>query len=221
VGRGRRPAQGGRGLIVVGKILDQLGAVARSRAVPDRSPTGVGFRVKTDYSCEPLELRSRQPRDLPVNVGHDWSRLIGTVRHLEVGAHPGEVWAVADIRDGQLPEEPELYFSIEGRSGGRDGAVLSALAVTPRPAGVGLSPLRLFPGDVRGLPETETLRLRTTEPFLARLLERARAATKRRRYGAPPVVENRSAPAPPVEEYDGPVGPIERSPWVGRVISVR
>ena len=176
--------------------------------------------MKTTYSHEPLELRSRQPRDLPVNVGHDWSRLIGTVRHLEAGAHPGEVWAVADIRDGQLPDEDPLFFSLEGRSGGRDGAVLSALAVTGRPAGVGLSPLRLFDGDVRGLPETETLRLRTSEPFLARLLERARDATRRRRYGEPLLVEDRHAP--PVEEYrDEPVGPIERSPWAGRVISVR
>ena len=33
-----------------------------------------------------------------------------------------------------------------------------------------------FSGDVRGLPEAETLRLRTSEPFLARLLERARGA---------------------------------------------
>jgi hypothetical protein len=96
--------------------------------------------VKTTHSDDPLELRSRQPRDVPVNIAHDWSRLIGTVRHLEVGAHPGEVWAVPDIRDGQLPDEAPLYFSIEGRRGGREGAVRSALAVTPRPAGVGLAP---------------------------------------------------------------------------------
>jgi len=77
-------------MVAAGMILDRLGAVARSRAVPDRSPTGVGFRVKTTYSHEPLELRSRQPRDLPVNVGHDWSRLIGTVRHLEPALTPAK-----------------------------------------------------------------------------------------------------------------------------------
>jgi hypothetical protein len=107
-----------------------------------------------------------------------------------------------------------------GALGRCDGAVLSALAVTPRPATVGLSPLRLFPGDVVGLPEAETLRLRSSEPFLARLLERARDATKRRRYGEPLVVEGRSASAPPVEEYDGPGGPIRHGP-AGRILSVR
>ena len=92
--------------------------------------------------------------------------------------------------------------------------------MTGRPAGVGLAPLRLFPGDVRGLDEATTPRLRSSEPFLAALLERARAATKGRRYGEPLLVEDRHAP--PVEEYrDGPVGPIEISPWVGRVLSVR
>ena len=92
--------------------------------------------------------------------------------------------------------------------------------MTARPATVGLSPLRFFPGDVRGLPEAETLRLRSSEPFLARLLERARASVKRRRPGEPPVLENRSAP--PVEQYrDEPLGPIEISPWIGEVLSVR
>lgn len=62
-------------MIAVGMILDRIGAVARSRAVADRSAIP-GWRVTTDYSYEPLELRSAQPRDLPVNVGHDWSRLI-------------------------------------------------------------------------------------------------------------------------------------------------
>jgi hypothetical protein len=175
--------------------------------------------VKTIYSHAPLGLRSSQPCDLPVNVGHDCSRLIGTVRHLEVGADGGDFWAVCDIREGQLPDEPELYFSIEGIRGGPDGAVLSALAVTGRPAAVGLSPLRVFDGDLRSLSEAETLRLRNAEPFLARLLERARDATKRRRYGEPLIVEDRSAP--PVEEQREAMGPVEISPWVGRVLDVR
>jgi hypothetical protein len=96
--------------------------------------------------------------------------------------------------------------------------VLGAVAITPRPATVGLPPLVVLDGDVRG-SENEALRLRRTEPFLAGLLERARAATKARRPGEPIVVENRWAP--PVVEHDGPVGPIEHSLWVGRVISVR
>jgi hypothetical protein len=118
--------------MIVDKVLDRLGAIARTRVVPDRSPAGVGFLVRTDFTHEPLELRSSQPPDLPANVGHDWGRIIGAVRQLEVGGDRGEVWAVADIY-GELPRDERLYFSTEGRSGGRDGAELSALAVTPAP----------------------------------------------------------------------------------------
>jgi hypothetical protein len=100
-------------MIAAGMILDRLGAVARTTGVPDRTPTGPGFRVKTTYGYDPLELRSR----------------------------------------------------------------------------------------------------------LARLLERARAAAERRRPGEPIAVEDRSAPAPPVEEYE-PVGPIRYGP-PGRILSVR
>ena len=73
--------------------------------------------------------------------------------------------------------------------------------------------------EAAGLAQAETLRLRSSEPFLARLLERARAAAKRRRPGEPIAVEDRSAPAPPVEEYE-PVGPIRYGP-PGRILSVR
>jgi hypothetical protein len=148
-------------------------------------------------------------------IGHDWSAVIGAVRHLEAGACPQEAWAVCDV--DEVPDDLPLYCSLEGRRGGHDGAVLSALGITARPASVGLAPLRLLPGNVRGLPESVTLRLRCTEPHFARLLERARASAKRRRYGEPIAVEDRSAP--PVEEYK-PVGPI-RYGLPGRILSVR
>jgi hypothetical protein len=73
--------------------------------------------------------------------------------------------------------------------------------------------------EAAGLAQAETLRLRSSEPFLARLQERARAAAERRRPGEPIAVEDRSAPAPPVEEYE-PVGPIRYGP-PGRILSVR
>jgi hypothetical protein len=100
--------------------------------------------------------------------------------------------------------------------------------VTARPAGIELGPLRFLPGDVRGLPEAETLRLRSSEPFAARLLERARAAAKSRRPGHPLVVADPSANAALREreleaemERRAGAGEIEHSPWAGRIISVR
>ena len=210
-------------MIAIGTILDQVGAVVRARVVADRSRSGPGWRVTRDYSCEPLELRAHQPAELPVNIGHDRARTIGAVRHLEAGGHPGEAWAVADIF-GELPDE-QLYFSIEGRRGGYDGAVLSALAVTTDPASVGLSPLILVDGEVRELPEAFTLRLRNTEPHLAGLLERARTAAKGRRYGDDLVVESRTSASVggsyPASGYPDqrPPGKLEYRP--GRVLSVR
>jgi hypothetical protein len=54
----------------------------------------------------------------------------------------------------------------------------------------------VLPGDVRGLAESETLRLRAAgEPFLAGLRERARASAKRRRPGERLVVEDSLAAA--------------------------
>jgi hypothetical protein len=178
-------------------ILDRIWAVAGTRGVPNQSPTGPPFRVEHRYSYEPLELRSRQPRELPVNISHDWTRLIGTVRHLEVGGHPGEVWAVADIREGQLPEEEQLYFSLEGIRGGHDGAVLSALAVTGGPAGSGWPRFASSRGTSAGSPKPRRSGSDPPSPYIARLLERARAATRDRRYGEGITVENRHAPPVP------------------------
>jgi hypothetical protein len=82
----------------------------------------------------------------------------------------------------------------------------------------------MLDGEIRELPEATTLRLRRTEPHLARLLERARTSARRRRYGAPLVVENRSAPAAPVGYADPderPPGPIEHWPAFNGIISVR
>jgi hypothetical protein len=52
-------------MIAVGTILDRVGAVARSRAVPDRNPSGFspGWRVATTYSYE------RSPRRSGVSTG--------------------------------------------------------------------------------------------------------------------------------------------------------
>jgi hypothetical protein len=207
-------------------ILDQIGAVVRPRVVADRSHSGPGWRVTHDYSCEPLQPRAHQPGELPGNIGHDRQRTIGVVQHLEAGSRPGEALAVCAIH-GELPDET-LSFSLEGRRGGYDGAVLSALAVTADPASVGLSPLRLVPGEVRQLPEAYTLRLRNTEPHLAGLLERARVTARSRRRGEPLIVENRTAGSVgtsryPESEYPDrrPPGKIEHSGHRGRILSVR
>jgi hypothetical protein len=125
---------------------------------------------------------------------------------------------------GELPDDVSLYYSIEYR-GRNDDAELSAIGITPRPASIGLPPLRMLDGEIRELPEATTLRLRSSEPHLAGLLSRARAATKARRYGEALVVENRSASAPPTgyAEYpdERPPGPIEYSAPYAGVISVR
>jgi hypothetical protein len=87
------------------------------------------------------------------------------------------------------------------------------LSPPPGPASPPLLPARRrFEGVGRG--SAASGRSPASEPFLARLLERARAAAKRRRPGEPLVVEDRSAP--PVEEYE----PIRYRP-PGRIISVR
>ena len=208
-------------MIIVGKITDQLGAICRTRAVaaPGSSP---GWRVKHDYTCEPLSLRSTQSAYMPITLGHDSSAIVGSVRHLDVGGHAGEIWAVADVHR-ELPDDVSLYFSIEYR-GRDDAAELSAIGITTRPASIALPPLRMLEGTIRELPEATTLRLRRTEPHLARLLERARAATRSRRYDAPLVVENRHAPPPvSVTEYpdERPPGPIYHSAPYAGVISVR
>lgn len=151
---------------------------------------------------------------------HDRRAAIGAVRHLEAGAHPQEAWAVADI--DELPDDVPLYFSLEGRRGGPDGAVLSALGVTARPASVGPAPLRLLPGDVRRLSESATLR---RSPFPPGLRGRARASAKRHRPGEPLVVDDRWAR--PVDgghfaddKNERPAGPI-RYGAPGRILSVR
>lgn len=210
--------------VLVGQFLEQLAALCFTETVAADWRTGRNFDVRTRYVHEPLELRSAQRAGLPLTIGHDADQVVGRVQHLELGGQRGDAWAVCDL-DVELPGVESLYFSLEARGPLHD-AQLTALGITGRPAAVGLPPLRIFPGGVRDADEAMILRMRRTEPHLAGLLRRAKAAARGRRFGDPLTVEDPSRPA--VEgrgwsgsSYERPLGPIEHSPWPGRILSVR
>src|SRR5262245_50868267 len=127
----------GDAVIIVGQLTDdRIGAVVSDEAVHDRREPSVGA-----WPTATATIRSSfVAPDLPVTLGHR-GRHLGRVRHLE--QLESGCWAVADLHD--LPAGGPLYFSLEGRRGGPDGAVLSGLAVTERPAAVGLAPLGVHP----------------------------------------------------------------------------
>jgi hypothetical protein len=207
--------------VIVGQFLEAMAAIEHTDVIAaDMRVHGRNFDVRHRVTHEPLELRSHQPPFLPVTIGHDARQVLGQVRHLEMSAQPGNGYAVCDI-DAELPDDLALYFSLQGR-GRRDDFELAALGVTTDPSTIGLSPLRSFPGEVRELDESLILRMRKSEPHLAGILTRAKAAARARRYGQAIVVEDRAAKS--YEDWypdERPPGPIRYSGHVGRVIAVR
>ena len=100
-------------MILIGHLIDQLGACTYSRAVADHDPRGVGWRVVHDDVHEPVELRSCAT-EVPVTDGHG-GRALGRLRHVETGER-GDVHIVADLF-GSLPagdHAGRLFLSAEG-----------------------------------------------------------------------------------------------------------
>ena len=178
--------------VIVGKVLDRLGHATWLESRPD--PV-IGFTVTRTCGGQPLRLRSSQAARIPVDVGHDAARLVGEVRHLEANAD-GDTWAVADI-NRPLPPDAKLYFSADVVYRDADDVTLRAVGVTANPAMVNLPAVDILAGvqKVATLDDNAVLRLRRVDPHLAGLLERARAAARTRRPGAPLVVHDLRPPA--------------------------
>ncbi len=223
---------------VVGPLLDHQAACHFTQRVATATPGGsVGFTVETrhHFTHAPVELRAAQPSELPVNYRHR-GRPVGEVLHLERDGN-GSVWALAEVDALSVPMTA-LYWSAELAS----DEELSGAALTPDPAEVGLTPVRMFPGGLQDQDERRRLRLRKGDPFLSALISRAIEATRRRRRGDPLMVRDgrrhevkRMGPGAvladgelvggqqrggPVVRDDGgrPVGPLEYRP--GRILSV-
>jgi hypothetical protein len=128
---------------VHGRALDPLGLARRS--------TGRGGAVR-GWACAPEQLRSRQPKDIPLNVGHG-PRQIGRVVALERDV--AGLWVTATL--DRVPPElvtGDWFYSLETDALQRRGSVdhedvvVTGVAVTRSPAQTGLDPVRLFVGDL-------------------------------------------------------------------------
>ena len=129
-------------MIAVGMILDRLGAVARTTGVP------TGLRPAPAPREDDLQLRPARAAVVSAarRPGQDRARLVAPPRDGPASRSrrsPGrEVWAVMI---SETAGSPTVRSTSQSRASRRvPGAVLSALAVTPRPAGVELPPLRFI-----------------------------------------------------------------------------
>lgn len=95
--------------MLVGKLLDRLGAVTEIRAVPGGP---VGFEARTRHRLVPVELRSMQ-RTVALDIDHDHSRTVGRVEHLRQ-VDGGDVWIVATV-ERDIPTT-HRYLSAEYRA---------------------------------------------------------------------------------------------------------
>jgi hypothetical protein len=198
-------------VIVTGQLLDHVGACRFSEPIRDpRDP--IGWRVRSVYTYEPVELRSvREP--CPITDGHG-GRTLGLVQHIEI-TQQGNAWIVGDLV-ASLPagdEHGRLYLSAEGVSRA-DQFELTAVAITPRPAML-LAPIAIVSDRaILELTRARTLTMRRTDPHTAGLLERAHTAVRRRGPHDPPSIHDLRTVATR-ESADEPGNTPTREPgWV-------
>lgn len=174
--------------IVAGKLLDRLGHASQLQATPGGP---YGFEVRRRCFGEPIRLRATQDRFVPLDVDHV-DPIIGRVLHLEQ-TDDQDTWAVAQVDNpGALPTRRPLYFSAKV-VGNRAAAELLSVAVTDRPAMVGLPPLQILPGLALD-DQAQLLSLRPTAPHMCELLQRTAAALRQRRPGDPVTVADQHDP---------------------------
>lgn len=180
-------------LTISGPFVDRDGLVRQTEYGWD----GHRATMTRTFSAEPArEYRSTHPARIPVNVAHRGPD-IGQVVHLEEDGG-GALNAVAVVEGPACLEllkssSGPWYWSaeIDIRDGGRD-IELTGLAVTDKPAYVGLRPLEVHLDDIR---ETAW---RSRQSFLNphQMLTRAAATYQRRRFrhGEPMVIDGHDDP---------------------------
>ena len=99
------------------------------------------------YTLSPIEYRHEQPKDIGLDLDHE--RQVGSVQYLERTAD-WSLWAVAVSDDDWLLTLHDVYAStsVLAMPDGTD-IQLRSVALTADPAGLGLRPATIIPGDFR------------------------------------------------------------------------
>jgi HK97 family phage prohead protease len=155
-------------VIAVGEFLTKLGHARKTVMLEDnRSPIGVR-EERLIWAMPASKPRPRQAGLIGVNVGHDQSRRVGLLEHLE-RAPNGSMYAVATIDvDAALPEGP-LFWSPEI---GASGLFIDGGALTTFPAQICMSEIELAPGRLHDRYERSKMKL---TPLHKEIVERAAA----------------------------------------------
>jgi hypothetical protein len=180
------------------------------------------------YTLSPIEYRHVQGRDIPLDLDHE--RQVGSVEYLE-RSDDMSLWAVAVAHDDMLLTVHTPVYASAGVLAARDGTdiELRSLALTHEPAGLGLRPATIIPGDFR----RSEVRCHWHNLTPSRtLFERAAEHISHRHYGDPIVIagpvpltrreiEQRHIPAW-VDEYGRPLPVVEADgPPAGAVVEIR
>lgn len=143
-------------LTIVGKVLDHLGHAQARRLVP--VPGGLPRLETRSWATAANGVRRRQPSAV-LDIDHD--RIVGRVVAYDLDA--GGLWATAICHDLDVLTDHEPWWysaAVDYRSDGTD-IVLTGLALTHKPAGVGLRPVELLVGELARTAHRSSWRLPT------------------------------------------------------------
>jgi HK97 family phage prohead protease len=190
-------------MIIVGVLADSLGHTAQWVTVDYHGP-GRNFDVEKRYAATPaLEYRSVLAPQISVDVDHD--RIVGEVKFLERTSRA--LSAVCQIDATSVGEGP-WYFSpevnIRRHEGGQD-VELRRLAITRKPASIGLGAVEAFPGT---LAEAAS-KIVYQHGYNGQLVKRAHEYNRKRRRGEPLEIHEPNKRRAPVLETVTPRAPIE------------